>query len=222
MDTLTGGEAMNLPRFKEILRHLRGTDPLFRDGSTGQWNDQRNLLGQMHPLEKMVFERSLHYFFDPDYSSLAYDDEMLGSKASDVEVRSLSDRKAAGEGSIIDCICDTYFQIILGMRLRTFLTTQVQNMHKLLERLPDAETNKGLARGPVLVMDRGFGKMDHVEEVVKKNFKLITVAATLGSQHPFVPTSAMQSYRDKLKQKKKPEELNYFNHYIVQPMDGST
>jgi hypothetical protein len=41
---------------------------------------------------------------------------MLGSKASDVEVRSLSDRKAAGEGSIIDCICDTYFQIILGMR----------------------------------------------------------------------------------------------------------
>jgi hypothetical protein len=48
MDTLTGGEAMNLPRFKEILRHLRGTDPLFRDGSTGQWNDQRNLLGQMH------------------------------------------------------------------------------------------------------------------------------------------------------------------------------
>ncbi len=110
MDTLTGGEAMNLPRFKEILRHLRGTDPLFRDGSTGQWNDQRNLLGQMHPLEKMVFERSLHYFFDPDYSSLAYDDEMLGSKASDVEVRSLSDRKAAGEGSIIDCICDTYFE----------------------------------------------------------------------------------------------------------------
>jgi len=64
------------------------------------------------------------------------------------------------------------------------------------------------------VMDRGFGKMDRVEEVVKKNFKLITVAATLGSQHPFVPTSAMQSYQDKLKQKKKPEELNYFNHYI--------
>jgi hypothetical protein len=31
MDTLTGGEAMNLPRFKEILRHLRGTDPLFRE-----------------------------------------------------------------------------------------------------------------------------------------------------------------------------------------------
>ena len=62
---------------------LRGTDPLFRDGSTGQWNDQRNLLGQMHPLEKMVLERSLHYFFDPDYSSLAYDDEMLGSKAEE-------------------------------------------------------------------------------------------------------------------------------------------
>ncbi|MFN9983455.1 MAG: hypothetical protein ACK53Y_26245, partial [bacterium] len=122
---------------------------------------------------------------------MAYNDEMLGSKASDFEVRSLSDRKAAGEGSIIDCICDTYFQIILGMRLRTFLTTQVQNMHKLLERLPDAETNKGLARGPVLVMDRGFGKMAHVEEVMKKN----TVAATLGSQHPFVPTiSAMQNY----------------------------
>jgi hypothetical protein len=106
------------------------------------------------------------------------------------------------------------FQIILGMRLRTFLTTQVQNMHKLLECLPDAETNKGLARGPVLVMDRGFGKMDHIEEVMKKNFKLITVAATLGSQHPFVPTSAMQNYRDKLKQKKKSEELSSFNQYI--------
>jgi len=84
-----------------------------------------------------------------------------------------------------------------------------------LVALPDAETNKGLARGPVLVMDRGFGKMDHVEEVMKKNFKLITVAATLGSQHPFVPTiSAMQNYRDKLKQKKKLEELSSFNQYI--------
>ena len=153
---------------------MRGTDPLFRDGSTGQWNNQRNLLGQIHPLEKMFFEQSLHFFFDPDYSSLAYDNEMPGSKASDVEVRLLSDRKAAGEGSTIHCICDTSFQIILGMRLRTFLTTQVQNMHKLLEPLPDAETNKGLARGPVLVMDRGFGKMDHIEEVMKKNFKLIT------------------------------------------------
>jgi hypothetical protein len=31
MDTLTGGEAMNLPRFKEILRHLRGTDRIQMD-----------------------------------------------------------------------------------------------------------------------------------------------------------------------------------------------
>jgi hypothetical protein len=49
-------------------------------------------------------------------------------------------------------------------------------------------------------MDEGFGKLDRINLLVKKNFKLVTIAATLGSQHPFIPSSLISQNCDKLKQ----------------------
>ncbi len=37
-----------------------------------------------------------------------------------------------------------------------------------------------------------------VDVVQSKNFKLITVAATVGSEHPIVPSSAVAIYRERL------------------------
>jgi len=62
-----------------------------------------------------------------------YDDEKIGSKASDIKVHSLSDRKAAGEGSTMDCLCDSFFHIVLGMQIQT-----------------------------VMMMDRSSNKLDHI------------------------------------------------------------
>jgi hypothetical protein len=64
-----------------------------------------------------MFERSINYFFDCEHGCYIYDDELIASKANDVELRTLSDHKAGGEEPTVDCLCDAFLQVVLGMRL---------------------------------------------------------------------------------------------------------
>ena len=45
------------------------------------------------------------------------DDELISLKAVDIEVKTLSSRKSGKEDSTVDVICDSFFQLIAGMRL---------------------------------------------------------------------------------------------------------
>ena len=82
------------------------------------WSDQRNQLDYMHNLEKKMFERSAEFFFDSRYGGYVLDNELISSKASDIEHKAVSDRKSGEEGPTYDCFCDSYVQLILGMRVR--------------------------------------------------------------------------------------------------------
>lgn len=86
-------------------------------------------------------ECSVHYFFNRDYGCYIFDDELLASKAIDVELQMLSDRKAGGEGPTLDCLCDAFLQVFLGMHLRTTSGTQQGNLEKLIDRLQQVEPN---------------------------------------------------------------------------------
>jgi len=66
-------------------------------------------------LEKKVFEHSIKFFFNTRSGCYVLDDELVGSKANDLENKTISDRKSAGEGTTTDCICNTFFQIVLGI-----------------------------------------------------------------------------------------------------------
>lgn len=94
---------------------------------------------------------------------------MIGVKAKDMEVHSLSDRKSKGEGCTVDCLCDAHFQFMHAMRLRTVVANMLQIMEKLLDRVPDPEPNRKSIYGPILVMDQGLQMMDHIKVIIKKN-----------------------------------------------------
>jgi len=200
MNSLSNGGVMKQDRFKEILCHLKG----FCSGSQNSlalshtWDDQRNLLKNLHPLETRMFERSVCFFFDSINGAYVYDDELIASKAKDVELRTLSDRKTGGEGPTVDCLCDSFFHFVISMQLRTKDDSQLENCVKVLEGLPEVEPNANSPDGPIIVFDRGYGKKKMVDVVQSKNFKLITVAATVGSEHPIVPSSAVAIYRERL------------------------
>jgi hypothetical protein len=66
-----------------------------------------------------MYERSIKFFFDSTYSCLVLDDEMIGSKATDMETKIVSDRKEAGEGPTCDCICNSFFQLVLGIQIKS-------------------------------------------------------------------------------------------------------
>jgi hypothetical protein len=125
-----------MPRegFIQILTNLRGYDMRHRiiNTSNSWWIDQQNTLDHLHALGKKIPKDQLN-FFDPTYSCLVLDYEMIGSKAVDVETKIVSDSKAAGEGPTCDCICDSFFQFVLGIRIKTVADSQLMNMTKLLD-----------------------------------------------------------------------------------------
>jgi len=86
------------------------------------------------------------------------------------------------------------------MRLRTTSDTQFHNLTLLLDTLPTVEPNEFQSTGPLVACDRGYGKMSLIRMLMRKHFKVITFAATLGSEHPFVTSSDAAVYREKLKQ----------------------
>ncbi len=124
---------------------------------------------------------------------------MLGLKATDIESKTVSDSKSGGEGSTCDAICDTFFQILLGMRLRTLSDSQLENVCKLLDTMPSIHENTNSMRGPILACDRGYGKKSFIEMLWEKNFKVLTIASPVGSDHPIVGLTTVAGYVAKLK-----------------------
>ena len=58
---------------------------------------------------------------------MVVDDELLSSRAQDVETKAFLDRKAGKEGPISDCIACSLTSIMYGIRLRTVADTQMEN-----------------------------------------------------------------------------------------------
>ena len=83
------------------------------------------------------------------------DDELISSKAVDIEVKTLSSWKSGKEGSTVDVLCDSFFQLIVGMRLRTSSETQEGNVKQLLSTLPRTNNAYDSPHGPILACDRG-------------------------------------------------------------------
>ena len=63
---------------------------------------------------------------------LVVDDELIGSRAQDVELKSLSYRKADKEGPVADCVADSILGIMFGSRLRIRSEPEKINVEKLL------------------------------------------------------------------------------------------
>jgi hypothetical protein len=88
MEKLTGCSNVKLDHFREILHNIKryGCSNRKEHRTSDQWSDQRNLLHNLHQLEQKLFERSTDLFFDCEYGWYVYDDELLASKATDVEL----------------------------------------------------------------------------------------------------------------------------------------
>jgi hypothetical protein len=123
---------------------------------------------------------------------------MIGSKAVDVETKIVSDSKAAGEGPTCDCICDSFFQFVLGIRIKTVADSQLVNMTTLLNYLPQIDENNASMLGPITVCDHGYGKKSLISLLGERNYKVLTIASSIGSEHPIVGSTIVESYVDKI------------------------
>ena len=52
--------------------------------------------------------------------------------------------------------------------------------------------------GPIMVCNRGYGKKSVINLFTSQNFKVLTIASTIGSDHPIVGLTTVQSYLEKV------------------------
>ena len=107
---------MQYERFNNILTSIRGYDVLSRSGDNGDdsWMRRKNLLRNLNPLEKSMFDRSITLLMDPKLGSAVLDDELIASRGQDVECKAYSDRKTGKDGPVADCLADSMICMLFG------------------------------------------------------------------------------------------------------------
>ena len=116
------------------------------DDDEDTWFRGNHVLNKLRPIEEEIFKPSVQLFLNKKNGVVVVDDELIGSRAQDVEMKILSYRKADKEGPVADCLVDSFASIVYGFRLRTTGETEMENVEKLLARLQGTltTTNNGL------------------------------------------------------------------------------
>ncbi|KAG7372558.1 hypothetical protein IV203_018701 [Nitzschia inconspicua] len=84
-----------------------------------QWMEQGSLLKHMHDIEVAIFQRSVETLVNHRNGCIVVDDELIASRATDVEQKVVSNRKRGKEGPVADCAACSLTSICFGMRLRS-------------------------------------------------------------------------------------------------------
>ena len=111
---------MTLDRYKQIYQCIRGFE---MSGRHEEWKDYDQLtwmkrgvmLRKLAPLEKEIFVKSIDTLMNQANAHLVIDDELIGSRAKDVESKSVSNRKAGKEGPTADCIACSFTSVMYGV-----------------------------------------------------------------------------------------------------------
>jgi hypothetical protein len=174
----------------------------------------------MNGLERLVFEQSATHLLNKHNGVLVIDDELISSRASDVEAKTISNRKAGKEGPVADCVSCSVTNMLYGVRLRVKGERQSDNVEELMKTLRNPQ------RKQRCTFDRGYGKMDFVRLMVELGFEIATFATTIGSRHPFIPKLEADAYKMRL-MKKDPtpseadvqEQMDIFNNWVFDEDD---
>eukprot|EP00956_Cyclotella_meneghiniana_P032366 scaffold88613_cov67-Cyclotella_meneghiniana.AAC.1 len=189
---------MPYDRFTQVYKRLRGYKVSTRTGDDNLddvWLQNKNRLRQLEPLEKAMFEPSIDILLNKTSGELVLDDELVGSRASDVECQNHSDRKAGKDGPVADGIADSHLGINYGFRLRLSGESTIQNIQQLLERLPTLTSE---THNVEIKFDRGYGKVTILLTVGIKGYSMRTVACEIGSKHPFIKSIDALAFKDSL------------------------
>jgi hypothetical protein len=127
--------------------------------------------------------------FVPLYQYLTLDDELVGSRAEDNQVKSLSMRKADREGKTAEVIADALFRVVLALLFHRRDEAQADGVSKLIESLMEGRGELS-SKGLIVTADRGYGKAALLETLRDKGIGCMFVMPQhLLKCHPFVASS---------------------------------
>jgi hypothetical protein len=211
---------MPLERYNNIMTCLRGYDvPSRTGGGNGDetWLRRRNLLRQLNPLEQSLFKESVSVLFNTRNGCLVIDDELIASRAQDVENKTLSARKTGGEGITADMIAEALMCLLLGTRLRVSGESQRDNVNMLLETCLCSDKVPGLTDAsakPRMKMDRGYTDEQMLMNEHLQNFSCDAICKE-SSRCPFI---SYPKYEEKLNAWRLKKHFQMFEAGSTTPM----
>jgi hypothetical protein len=208
-----GLDIMSKSRFDDIVHHVAAKDPQTKGSPTRK--QQTRQLNDLDKLNDLAFQES-RKLLDPASAVLVMDDELHGSRAQDVELKTVSDRKAGREGPVHDKLVDSMLSFVYGRRLRKKGESSEANSYELLRLV----TNEGLSRRTIPLggdsytlvgADRAWGKLKSVVQIGAPEFgrnAAIVIANSNGSRHPFTASSeydkALKSISKRIREESDP------------------
>lgn len=122
----------------------------------GTWRSQRDATQLLNDFERQAWSVSKRLFYVLLVQLITLDDDLMGTRSRDNQVKMLSDRNADREGHSTDNVADALFRLTDVSRFRRCGEPQVTNVSRLLTSL--MESHRELTqRGVILTADRGFG-----------------------------------------------------------------
>lgn len=160
------------------------------------WNAQRDPTQLLDTFEKTAYAMSRGVFLTPVHTMVTLDDDLHGTRSKLNPVKTLSSRKADREGHAADTICDAFFRITLGARLRRRGEAQAINVEKLLDAVTEGRGEESL-HGMVVTADRGYGGMQLIRLLLRYGIgSILVMPEHLLRCHPFVGKSYFTVTRD--------------------------
>ena len=108
---------------------------------------------------------------------------MFGFSATDVKKIPLSHSKNRKYDPVADCVADSSTNILFCISLRAHSQSEQESIDSLMDRLP------WLTRHTPSIysfFDCGCGKMPTIKTSMAKRYSITTIAASSGSDHPFL------------------------------------
>ena len=212
LSTKHGFTLMDKERFDNILTSIRGYDVTSRTGDGGDysWKQRKNLLRSLNELEKAIFKNSSSFTFNTKNGTLVVDDELVSSRAGDVEAKAFSNRKSGKDGPVSDAMADSMICLLLGMRLRVTGETQRDNVAELLKTAP-AVTDQ--SHHPKFATDRGYTNEAMITENGLDRFD-VTAICNAAARNPFFPIDMYNEWIEKCREKKYFQVRNHIVTYI--------
>ena len=192
-----GCKTPSLEEMRFISNHILAFSPTARgqDGSR-TWLAQRDQTQRLTQFENTAFRVCCKIFFSPTHTPATLDEDLYGSRATDNQVKTFSNRKSDREGHAADTIADAIFRVTLMVRFRRRGVSQAENVSMLVQAILEGRGGQTL-HGFIVTADGGYGKISLMRELLYLRIGSIMVMPEhLLQCHPFIGSSFLNVTRN--------------------------
>lgn len=129
------------------------------------WRAQRDRTQYLDTFERSAFRMTCKIFLTPVHTFATLDDQLYGTRAEDIHVKTTSMSKADREGHSADAVADALFRLTLMVRFRRRGEQQAINVQRLIDNLVEGRGEHSL-HGLTLTADRVYGNMTLIRNLL--------------------------------------------------------